>query len=506
MAHNDYTPTHLKEGTAGGKGTSIPGNILTAIVFILEVVFMVFLVRSGMVPQKYCIGAGVILVLFAVLIRLLMHTTARKGRFIVGLLIALLVGAVMVYGIIALQKVSTTLEKITTTRTETSEVSVYVLTEDPAESLEELAAEVFGILDELDRESTDGALDEIGGELGVVLATQEYESIISLVDGLYAGEVRAIVMNQAFIDVLEEYEGYEDIEDRIRELSQISVTIVTEVEVEVSNTTTEETEEIGEAFILYLSGDDSRTGLTAKGRSDVNILAVINTSTHQVLLVSTPRDYYVELSISNGKKDKLTHAGIYGIQVSMDTLGMLYDVEINYYFKVCFEGVVGVVDALGGVTVWSDYAFTAKHGGYTFSVGYNDMTGAEALGFVRERYSFSEGDRQRGKNQLALIKGIVDKALSPSILVNYASILSSVEDCFDTNLTSEMIASLVNQQLDSGASWDIISYSVNGTDGKAVPYSSNTTAYVMIPDESTVETAKEMIQAVLAGEIISDPE
>ena len=101
--------------------------------------------------------------------------------------------------------------------------------------------------------------------------------------------------------------------------------------------------------------------MTASSRSDVNIVATINTETKQILLVSTPRDYFVPLSISNGAKDKLTHAGIYGIDVCMDTLGMLYDEDIHYYFRVNFGGFTKIIDALGCIDVDSDYEFDSRN-------------------------------------------------------------------------------------------------------------------------------------------------
>ena len=247
--------------------------------------------------------------------------------------------------------------------------------------------------------------------------------------------------------------------------------------------------------------------MTAKSRSDVNILATVNTDTHEVLLVSTPRDYFVPLSISNGAPDKLTHAGIYGIDVCMDTLGMLYDIDINYYFRINFGGFVKVIDALGGITVNSDYEFDSKNIlGYHFNQGANYVNGEQALVFARERYAFSEGDRQRGKNQMAVIKGVIDKALSPEILTSYSSILSSLDGCFGTNITYEEIAQLLQQQLTNGGSWTIVSYSVDGTGATEKPYSMSQNAYVMVPDYNTVDKAKSLMQKVRDGEVITQEE
>ncbi|MCD8331692.1 MAG: LCP family protein, partial [Oscillospiraceae bacterium] len=332
------------------------------------------------------------------------------------------------------------------------------------------------------------------------LETAEYDSLTDLADALLVSEeVDAIVLNIAYLDVLEEIEGYEDIADRIVQVTYHAVETV----VETNNSTTSDS-----VFTVFISGIDSRSStLSSKSRSDVNILAVVNTETRQVLLVSTPRDYYVPLSISNGRKDKLTHAGIYGISVCMDTISMLYDVDVDYYFRLNFAGFVDIIDALGGITVVSDYTFTTQNvGGYSFVAGENEVDGAAALAFCRERYAFSSGDRQRGKNQMAVIEGVINKLVSSDLLLNYASVLSALEDSFETSVPYSLISQIVKDQLADNSAWNIVSYSVDGSGDYQIPYSMSQYAYVMVPDESTVATAQELIQAVLNGETISDPE
>ncbi len=237
-------------------------------------------------------------------------------------------------------------------------------------------------------------------------------------------------------------------------------------------------------------------------RSDVNILATINTETKQVLLLSTPRDYYVPLSISNGAEDKLTHAGIYGVDVCMDTLEMLYGVNVDYFFRVNFSGFEDIINSLGGVNVYSEQSFSTEN--YSYTEGYNYMDGAKALEFVRERYAFADGDFQRGRNQLALIQGVMDKMLSADMLMNYNSVLDAVAGSFETSIPYDVLSGIVRDQLSSGGSWNIVSYSVSGYGDMQTTYSAGY-ASVVIPDESTVETAKELINQVYAGETISKP-
>ena len=176
---------------------------------------------------------------------------------------------------------------------------------------------------------------------------------------------------------------------------------------------------------LYISGIDTRGSEIINTRSDVNIIATINTDTKQMLLVSTPRDYFVPLSISNGVPDKLTHAGIYGIDVSMDTLGMLYDTSLDDYFRVNFAGFIKIIDALGGVDMNVEASFSDR--GYSFTQGMMHMNGEEALVYARERYAFSDGDRARGRHQMELINAVMQKILSPEILSKYTEVLASLD-------------------------------------------------------------------------------
>ena len=236
--------------------------------------------------------------------------------------------------------------------------------------------------------------------------------------------------------------------------------------------------------------------------SDVNILITVNTKTRQILMINTPRDFYVPLSISNGVKDKLTHAGCYGIQVSVDTLEMLYGVNIDDYIKINFTGFVDVINELGGVDVYSEYDFMPRHGTQHFTVGYNHVNGTEALGFVRERYSFGSGDRQRGKNQMALIKAMINKCVSTDTLLNYENILGAVSSSIATSMTTDEITGLVKMQLSDMKGWDIQTYSVDGKGDNLMTFSLTAPNYVMVPTQSTVDMAKEYLRQIYAGETV----
>ena len=261
-----------------------------------------------------------------------------------------------------------------------------------------------------------------------------------------------------------------------------------------------------EPFVIYLSGVDTRGELTEKARSDVNILAVVNPATKRVALINTPRDYYVDLA-GTSSKDKLTHAGLYGVETSMATLGNLYGVNVEHYIRINFAGFISIIDAVGGVDVYSDQAFTSVGSpGYydptTFAEGWNHLDGKSALAFARERHAFASGDIQRGINQMKVIDAMVNKLKSPTVLMSFSKLMDAVSDCFVTSLSQEQISALVRMQLSDLANWDIQSYSVTGSSGKSSQcYSAKgQSLYVMKPDESSVAQAKELIASVLGGE------
>jgi len=259
-----------------------------------------------------------------------------------------------------------------------------------------------------------------------------------------------------------------------------------------------------EPFTVYISGNDGYGDTEAEGRSDVNILLTVNPETHQIVMTTTPRDYYIELPEDEfgGARDKLTHAGLYGIDVSEQVLSELYGVKIDYYVRVNFSGFESIVDALGGVSVWSDYDFTAVSG-ETYYQGYNDVDGVEALAFVRERYAFSDGDFQRGRNQMYMIRAIIAKITSPSILMNYSGLLASVESCVLTDMPRSMITALVRLQLDESPEWNIVSNTVSGYGDMQPTYSGGSQSLSVVwPDEESVEAAAELIQRCLRGEIL----
>ena len=257
-------------------------------------------------------------------------------------------------------------------------------------------------------------------------------------------------------------------------------------------------------FILYISGIDVWGWVGKQSRSDVNLLLTVNPQTHQLLMVTTPRDFYVPLSISNGAKDKLTHAGLYGTQCSQDTIGMLYNVDIDYNFRVNFSGFEAIIDHLGGVDVWTDYDFTVepiKH----YVKGENHLTGLEALAFVRERHAFKAGDRVRGIHQMATAKSVLEHVLYSDWLDQYENLANDLAEFYETTMPFTTLQALAENQKKEGAHWDIRTYSSDGKGTSGVTYSGGSKALSVIePNYDTVNEATRLMNGVLEGQLLSD--
>lgn len=308
-----------------------------------------------------------------------------------------------------------------------------------------------------------------------------------LVDDLYNEETDAILIEESHRTLIEEKN--QDFNEKTEVIYKIEIKTKTNDIVKNVNVNKE-------PFNIYISGIDTYGSIESVSRSDVNIVATINPKTHQVLLTSIPRDYYVDLA-DTGSKDKLTHAGIYGIDKSIKTIENLLDTEINYYVKVNFSSVQNIIDALGGVDVYSEYSFTGYEG-TIFQKGFNKVNGSQALDFARTRKTVPGGDRTRGQNQQALISAMIEKACSKEILTKYTSLLSSLEGSFQTNMKTEEITKIIKNQINDMAKWNITSQNLDGYDGSGYTYSySWELLYVMVPDEDSVAQAKEKIKNVL---------
>ena len=458
---------------------------------------------TRLAPTLYLVMALAGAVLVADIVFLLTRDASRRGRTIVGCVLAALAVVGSLVGGFYIWRTVNAVRTVSNTVEDHARVSFYAMQDSSAETLDDLADGAFGILKELDRANTDATLQQVETEHGLTLSVTEYDSLIYLADALQNGEVDAIVLNEAYLALYEETPGYEDFPAGLKSIS------TRQVEQAAQPAETEAQPQEDAVINILISGSDTReSSIDQYGRSDVNIIASINPETHRVLLLSTPRDYFVPLAVGvDNAYDKLTHAGIYGMDVLTGTLENLYGIDIDYYFRINFTGFVEVVDALGGIEVDSDYDFYTEYNGqsYHFTQGTNTLSGEEALAFARTRYAFAEGDRQRGNNQLAIVKAVIRKAMSPAILTSYLSILESVQNYVDTNVPYTVMADLVRQQLEDNLAWTVTSYSVDGSDATSTTYSMNQQLYVMIPDETTVQEAKNKL-ADLGNTVAQDSE
>lgn len=479
------------------------------VMLICGILLMVFVLGSKLVPAAYAaaIGGGLAVLLAAAALGILMPR--EKLVRLITSVAALLLSVVLVVAGLSVKKASDTLSDISNMLEEMAQMSVYVFDGDKAQSIEDAKDYDFGILSSLDRDNTDQALERIEEHIGQSVRTVEFGSITRLADAMMDNKVQAIILNEEYVKMLAEWEDEEGEEPETshaakRDYPKFADSLRRLAAYEIQSKRSQTKEQNNGKFIMYISGIDTWGGISTRSRSDVNIMAVINTQTKQVLLISTPRDYYVPLSISNGVKDKLTHAGIYGVQCSMDTLSMLYDTEIDYYFRVNFSGFEKIIDELGGITVWSDYEFDVQPD-FHYKKGDNYLSGLEALAFARERYTLPGGDNARGHNQMNVIISVMDKLSSSAILSNYSGILESLEGTFETDMSYNTIASLVRQQLADGTKWDISSYAVTGTGSMNSTYSMGSQkVYVMNPNYESVDHAKELIQKVMDGEKLTN--
>lgn len=469
------------------------GFILCFIQLVISAVFCYILINSQMIPVKYCI---LISILLAIIYFVFCFMQLKKNVGIVAKILSVTLSVSLIVLCQATISGIDAINKITETGTKIDTVDVYVNADDSAETLNDLASHKFGILSTLNRNNTDKAIEYIKSELDNLIVVLEYENIQELTNALYNKDVDAMIINQAYLSLITEMEGFEDFNSRVKLIKSIeieSIAIVKKTEHEITKN----------PFIIFISGADKYGTSLAPDRSDVNIIAVVNPATKQVLLQSTPRDYFIPLASSKGVKDKLTHAGLYGIDESIKTLEMLYDIDVNYYFRMNFTGFIEIIDALGGVDVESDYTFKTVDD-KTFEKGTNTLSGEDALSFVRERKAFKIGDLQRGIHQMAVIEALLNKVKSPAILAGYSSIIQSVGDYFQTNFDYEEIAALVKMQLGDNADWNIVSNHAGGYEEYHYLYTMpNRKQSVIIPDMKTIEESKILINKVLSGEIIN---
>lgn len=489
--------------------------IIASIIFVLAVLATagLFIKVAGlnMLPMKYiglAVLAVVILLLLIFVCFFLVPAKAKKiVKYVVRMMAILLTLSLVLVDIVGIQMVNKfeeTMDSLVDDKDQQVKVEefvfgVYVRAEDKAESLEDVKRYDLAYSLAYDRNNTKKAIGVIENELDRNLNLEEYSNIFEMIDAVLAKEKDAFILSTAYMDIVEEQEGYNDIMNKLKCVHECVVTSETQL-VEKEEEPFDVTKD---PFVIYISGHDTAYAAT-RANSDVNILVIVNPTTKQVLLLNTPRDFYIPISVSeDGAFDKLTHCGVHGVECSMDSLSDYYDVDIKYYAQLNFTGFKRLVDALGGITVYSEKEFSTTNEGIHFDKGPNEVDGEQALAFVRERKQFGRGDHARGQHQMAVIKGMIEKMASGSLLTKYNQILDSMGGYFRFNVPQEELSAIVKMQLNDMAEWNIQTYAVSGVGRNDICYSMpNLKTYVMIPDEETVAHARTLIQMVFEGETI----
>lgn len=489
-----------------GWGTLI-GLILILVQLVFTVLLMFNIFKLDILPLKYLIAVNA----FLILIFLYNFTSQFTKAHIIGKILSVILSGVILFIYLVSAKLDSVLTKLNIPEINTDVVDICVLSTDKANSINDIANYKFAYNSSASNENVKTAFNSLKSDINRNdIEMTEYKSWDDLVDAFYTNkDVQVLVMNDSMIGVISTQ--YEDFADQIKIIKKYEYKKLVQTQKSTVNVKKD-------PFVIYVSGISSDDGadseLSDRGLSDVNILAVVNPETRQILLVTTPRDSYIKITGPDGRKgyDKLTHAGNYGVEASMETLEDLYGVNIDYYVKINFSGCVAVVDALGGITIDSEVEFTCGQDAspipYHFVKGENECDGEMAVAFSRERHAFLAGDFQRGRNQTAAIKAILQKATSSAILTKYSAVLDAVSDMFLTNIPTSTISDIVKMQLSDSKSWNIQTYSINGTTeppaGQSAAYLEITGlrgASVVYPYADSINTAIKLMSMIQNGEV-----
>ena len=481
------------------------GIVLSILLVVASFYLLYQLIKINVLPTKLLFLITIIFVLLDSIFALLL---CYYTRAIVSKIICVVITLVLIFGSCLggyyISKTGSLLTNITNvTKHAKNTVSVVVKQSSDIKNKSQLNGLSVGTLRTIGTQGSSKVLTELSKD-GIVMNQSEYDSLSAMLEAFYNGEVDSIIINESSRSQILDMESYADFDNNTRVVYQTSY------KVENTDKANAVSDITSKPFNVLISGSDTRGGFDENGRSDVIMVATINPKTSTILLTSVPRDFYVTTACDaadgcmQGALDKITHTGIHGTNTTKRTVEQLLGVEINYTFKVGFDTVTDLVDALGGVDVYVEpgYAVTTS----TFSVheGTNHLDGEHALAYARERYSYTEGDRQRTKNQQQVLMGIVNEATKPSVITKYASIMDAMANTFSTTMSNEEISDLIKYQINNNPKWKMEQYMVDGTGDTLMCAELGDAASVMVPDQSTVKMAKDKINAVLAGKSADD--
>lgn len=480
-------------------------SILLSVVLVISSFYLLYqVIRLNVLPSKFLFPLTIgVVVLDAIFILLLIYFSKNVVSKIVCMVLTLFICVASCMGGYYISKTQNVLSSITNVAKHAKNtVSVVVKESSSIKNKSQLNGVSVGNL-RLNEQGSKKVLKELSNE-GIVLNQTEYDSMTALLEAFYNGEVDSIIINESSRSQILDMEAYSNFDSNTRVVYQTSY------KVKNNDSATSVSDITSKPFNVLISGSDTRGGFDENGRSDVIMIATVNPNTHTILLTSVPRDFYVTTACDagdgcmQGALDKITHTGIHGTNTTKRTVEQLLGIEINYTFKVGFDTVTELVDVLGGVDVYVEPGYATTTSEFSVHEGVNHLNAQQALAFARERYSYTEGDRQRTKNQQQVLMGIVKEATKPSVITNYAAIMDTMANTFSTTMSNEEITDLIKYQLNNNPTWKMEQYMVDGTGDTLMCAELGDAASVMVPDQSTVKMAKDKINAVLAGKSSED--
>lgn len=463
---------------------------------LLTIAFIIQVFTVNILPLKYALPVSIILLLIVLALYWLeLGKKVSKVNRMLGKILIVILSLFLAVGNWYLFKTGSAFSRMTGADKNISVVSVVVLEDSSAKEIEDLKGKRIGTISIGDTETQDKTIEDIEKDLDDNVTTVEYKSYKTYAEDLYDGKVEAILVNEGSRGLFEE--KHPDFDNETRVIKEYTYT--TE-----ANDISKKVNVTKDPFNVYITGIDTYGTIATVSRSDVNMIATVNPKTKQILLTSIPRDFYIPQSCQGNQKDKLTHTGIFGVECTIDSAEEYFGIDLNYYARVNFSSLVDIVDALGGITVNSPQSFVTRHGGVQVVQGDNSFNGEQTLGFVRERYALSDGDRERGRNQMRAITAIIKKATSPSIITRYSSIMDAVGGSFQTNMSTTEMNSLIKMQIDDMSDWNINQISVSGIGETTWSPANGFNSYVMVPNEKTVKNAVRLINKVENGDAVTD--
>ena len=482
--------------------------IVLIVVSALEIRLLWQIYRLYMLPLPYFLAlCGGLVLLTGLLCLLIFRRKPGKwaekkghGKQIVGYILALFLLAGCALGSFAVGKVLKTITNITAPEIINVVMEVYVRSEDEAGYVQDTADYSFAIPEDVPEEDRVEVLAHLEELFGKAVEPSTYPTTVDALNALLAGDVNAVVLNAEYVSVLMSLDGFENLNNQIKMLHEyiIEKEVIPQTPPVIPEKKFENV--LNTPFLIYISGNDARRPLLADGGSDVNILLLVNVENRQILMINTPRDYYVVNPASgNGSRDKLSHCGLRGIDNCVEAMTTQYGIPVEHYARINFSGFIKLVDAIGGVTIYTDFGFDTIGGTY-IRKGENNLDGKGALDFVRERKHLPGGDNDRGKNQMKFIKAMIEKLSVGNLISNYSQILESLEGLFTTNFPAEDIGRLVQFQLTEMPTWEIFTFAVTGDNGNDYCWGVGGYGYVMYPHENVVDHAIDLMERFLEGE------